>query len=361
MEKFMDKSENCSAAQGWSAQQLRQTLVSKQRLLEKHFQLTRSLSKTCLIYSSLVPMEEKFWWRGQSMGGVYFVLFWAPYTHRSRWLFIHLCLLAQCHLKGSNETQKSVIPGALDPFKNCYIWPQEVCFQRNRSERRRSQEKGCTHCQSMLPKFTVSFLPLRSEEDEVLQLVLKTQMFPVKSWTSSSKTTLKSFFPYAAHFPSLFLNLVLQSWLKNTFLTWMDEREALFFAAWMSGQMCQQHHVCCSHLCHYCMRETGAKRQQPGILFWLRKLYFPWSILQFCGRVWFELIASERRFLSPCGGIEYCINGTHWEKHFPLPTLSIQREKGIKGKSGSSWISPVLIIGWDMGITGDENINFRAC
>lgn len=162
-------------------------------------------------------MEQKFWWRGQSMGGVFFVkvfLFWELCTHRSRWLSIHLCLLAQCHPKGSNWT------GNLW-FQMLYTHSRTAMFDlksfsEKQVRRRRSQEKGFTH---LLPKFTASFLLLRSGEEEVLQLVFKTQMFFVKSWSSSSSTTLKSAFPYAAHFPSLFISrslrvgLRMSSWL----------------------------------------------------------------------------------------------------------------------------------------------------
>lgn len=178
------------------------------------------------------------------MGGVYFVnvLFWALCQHLDPWIkmVVHTPVFVSTVLSQRVKwDRESVIPDALFSFKNCHISSQEICFQRNRSERRRSQGKGCTHCQSMLPKFTVSFLSLRSGEDEVLQLVSKTQMLSVKSWSSSSSTTLKRFFPYAAHFPSLFLSHSPKSWLKNVFLTWIDESKIFFFAPWISGQMCQ--------------------------------------------------------------------------------------------------------------------------
>lgn len=131
-------------------------------------------------------------------------------------------------LQRINRDWESVLPDALYPFKNWHVWPQEATVPRNRSERRRSQGKGCTHCQSTLSTFTVSFLPLRSEKDEVLQLAFKTEMFSVKSWSSSSSTILKRFFSLCCSFSQPFFILFSKSWLKNVFLTWIDKRETFF-------------------------------------------------------------------------------------------------------------------------------------
>lgn len=284
-------------------------------------------------------------------------------TQRSRWLCTHLCLLAQCHPKGSNET------GNLW-FQTLYSHSRTATFHLRRSVSRETgqkeegaREKDAHTVRACYQNLLSHFSPEDQGRMKFYSWFLRHKALCEKL-IKFLQYHFEEVFALCCSFSQPFFISFSKSWLKNVFLTWIDESEIFFCSLNIRPDVSITPCVPQSLVSLLHERNWGKKTRN---FVWIKEIILPTvnsEILKFCGRVWFELIfshASERRFLSPCGGIEYCINGTHCEKHFLLPTLSIQREKRIKGKSGSCWISPVLITGWDTGITGGKNRNFKAC